>query len=114
MNDDTQLDDLFRRYREAIPEVEPSVNFMPMLWQRIDAKPNFWLVFPRLARAFTTASAALCLVLLALNLVSSSQATVAPTYTDALMADHSAEMTYYGEAIRASSNEPANSPVRSR
>ncbi len=48
-----------------------------------------------------TASAALCLLLLVLNFVSTSQSRLAPTYVDLLMADHTAEKTYYTEAIRS-------------
>ncbi|HEY7211897.1 MAG TPA: hypothetical protein VH477_16615 [Bryobacteraceae bacterium] len=105
------LDDLFERYRAACPEVEPGPNFMPSLWQKIEARQSFWSVFGRFGKRLTTASAALCLLLLALNLFFSPGAlNVIPTYADALMADHSAESTDYGEAIR--SNTPEAPPER--
>ena len=47
-----------------------------------------------------TACAALALIQLALNYVTATQTTPVPSYTDALMADHSAEKTYYAETIR--------------
>ena len=47
-----------------------------------------------------TASAAVCLLLLFLNFVAKPEDHLGPTYTDALMADHSAERTYYTEGIR--------------
>ena len=102
MDDERQLDEFFQEYRAACPEVEPSTNFMPVLWQKIEARSNFWSSFPRLARAVTTASAAICLLLLVLNLVSTPHYPhmLAPTYMDALMADHTAEETDYTEAIR--------------
>ncbi len=101
-NDDFQLDELFRQYRAACPDVEPSAGFMPNLWQKIEARHSFWFVFQRLARTATTACAAVCLVLLVLNFVSARDAyLMAPTYVDALMADHTAEKTYYTEAIRS-------------
>lgn len=99
--DDSQLDPLFAAYRDACPAVEPSAHFMPDLWQKIEARRSFWFVFQREARTFVTASAALCLLLLVLNFVSAGNThAFASTYADALMADHSAENTYYTEAIR--------------
>jgi hypothetical protein len=107
MTDDMRLDDLFQRYREACPDPEPGTDFMPALWTRIEARHSFWSVFGRLAKAVTAASAAVCLLLLLLNIVAAPDAhLVAPTYADALMADHSAERTYYAEAIRTA-DEPA-------
>jgi hypothetical protein len=100
-DDDSGLDRLFQSYRAACSEVEPGSNFMPGVWQKIEARRSFWLVFQRPARAIMTASAALCVLLVLLNVVSSAQHHVpAPTYVDALMAEHSAENTYYTEAIR--------------
>ncbi len=99
-SDDSQLNQLFESYRASCPDTEPSTDFMPRLWQNIESRRGFWFVFGRLARTAMTGCAALCLVLLALNLSSPAQAHRATaTYTDALMAEHSAEKTYYTEAI---------------
>ncbi len=74
---------------------------MPSLWQKIEARQSFWAVFQRFGKTITTASAAVCLLLLVLNLISSPAAyNPAATYADALMAEHTAEKTYYAEAIR--------------
>jgi len=100
--EDSGLDDLFQSYRASCPDVEPSANFMPVLWQKIEARHGFWFVFERLARTGMTAAALLCLLLLALNFVSTSRGGMVQTYTDALLADHTAEQTYYAEAIRGS------------
>jgi hypothetical protein len=96
MSDDSGLDEFFQRYRQSCPDVEPSVNFMPMVWQKIEARYSFPFLFGKLGRSMVTASAALCLLLLALNLAT-PQATV--NYTDALLAEGSAEQTYYTEAM---------------
>lgn len=115
MNDDSRLDELFRSYRGSCNDVEPSTGFMIGLWQKIEARHSFWFVFQRLARATMTACAALCLLLLVLNFVWAPQNHLgAATYTDALLADHSAEKTYYTEAIRGtpSSNRSAQENVR--
>ena len=99
--DESQLDELFRNYRAACPEVEPSVHFARGVWQKIETRHSFWFVFQRGAQTVMTASAALCVLLLMLNLFSSTQSRAGePTYVDALMAEHTAEKTYYTEAIR--------------
>jgi hypothetical protein len=108
MNDDSRLDNLFQTYRASCPEVEASANFMPNLWQKIEARYNFWFIFQRFARPAMTGCAALCLLLLALNLFSVPQHLLAPSYADALMADHTAEKTYYTEALR---NSPAGEEI---
>ena len=114
-NDDSRLDKLFESYRGACPEIEPGVNFMPQVWQKIETRHSFWFQFQRLARTVTTASAALCLLLLVLNFISSQQAhLLAPTYVDALMADHTAEKTYYTEAIRSTPSTEEPSPALHR
>ena len=99
-NDETGLDEVFQKYRAACPEVEPSVLFMPNVWKGIEARRNFWWVFQGFARTAMAGSAALALLLLVLNLVSSQQMPLSPSYTDALVADHSAEKTYYAETVR--------------
>ena len=35
---EARLDDLFHAYREACPDPEPSVNFMPAMWAKIEAR----------------------------------------------------------------------------
>jgi hypothetical protein len=103
-SDDSQLDEFFQTYRAACPDVEPGRNFMPNLWQRIETRQNFWFFFLRFARTASAACGGVCLLLLALNLYSSGQAISDSSYMDALMADHTAEKTYYTEAIRNSPN----------
>src|ERR1700761_2589652 len=81
----------------ACPDVDPGPNFMPLLWQKIEARHGFWFTFVRLGRGALTASAALCLLLLVLDF--SSPPPVMASYTDAILAETSAEQTYYPEAI---------------
>ena len=108
MDDEIRLDETFRRYRDACADIEPSANFMPGIWQKIEARQGFWPVFERFGAMVASASAALCLLLLALNLLwSPGLNTSPPSYTDALLADHSAEKTYYAEAIRSGGDAEA-------
>lgn len=101
-NDESRLDGLFQSYRSACPEIEAGALFMPTLWQKIEARHGFWPTFQNFARTATAGCAALAILLLALNFVSPQQATppLTPSYTDALVADHSAEKTYYAETVR--------------
>jgi hypothetical protein len=111
--DESRLDSLFEVYREACPEVAPGAHFMPELWQKIEARRSFWFVFQREARTVITGSAALCLVLLVLNFIGSAKTHVlASSYADALMADHTAELTYYTEAIHSTAASPEESVQR--
>jgi hypothetical protein len=94
------LDKLMRAYHDACPDVEPSANFMPNLWRKIEQHQTFWPTFERLARTGVLAGAIVSFVLLVLNLAGAHPAT-AQSYIEALMADHTAEKTYYTEAIRS-------------
>lgn len=62
-NSEERLDALFRAYREACPDPEPSPNFMPLLWQRIEARQTFSFSLRRMAGGFVTAAFALSLAL---------------------------------------------------
>lgn len=58
-----ELESLFAAYRTSVPEVEPSSDFMPGLWERIDSQRRVTYRFRNLASGFVTAAAALCLFL---------------------------------------------------
>jgi hypothetical protein len=60
---DDPLNALFRAYREACPAPEPSPEFMPKLWSRIEARQTFTFSFRRMANAFLTAAIAASLAL---------------------------------------------------
>jgi hypothetical protein len=98
-NDESELDRVFRDYRSACPDVEASALFMPTLWQKIEARRGFWWAFQGFARTATAGCAALALLLLVLNFVSPQPMLPSPSYTDALMADHSVEKTYFAESV---------------
>jgi hypothetical protein len=59
------------------------------------------MLFQQFARPLMAGSAALVLLFVILDFVSSQHTHLtAPSYVDALLADHSAEKTYYTEALR--------------
>ena len=61
--DEEKLDALFRAYRNACQGPEASANFMPDLWQRIEARQGFLFSFRRLANALVPAAVALSIAL---------------------------------------------------
>ncbi len=83
-----QLDALLRAFAQsAIPE--PSANFMPTLWQKIEARQTFTFSFRRMANAFAAAAVALTLALTVYMYVPRSSAQIpSQTYLDVLADSH--------------------------
>ena len=57
-----ELNGLFAEYRRNTPDPEPGANFMPELWQRIEARKRLVFRMKKLTQVFVAAAAALCLV----------------------------------------------------
>ena len=91
---DLRLDALFRTYRHACPDPEPSPNFMPELWARIEAREVSTNLFGRTAKALVTAALAASVVLGMLASYNTYQANAYfnQTFVDALTADHVASL----------------------
>jgi len=104
-SDEARLDALFQSYRSACPDIEASANFMPLLWQRIEARQSVSLVFTRLARNLTTVALALSIVLGLVVSFSGSRATQLPSesYAEVLADEHyrNPSLEYY-EPVRIS------------
>ena len=85
------LDRLWEAYRQATPEPEASVNFMPLMWARIEAaRPISWTMpLLRLASRFVPVAAALTLAMSAYLWMPrpNAGASSAPAYVDVLAAD---------------------------
>ena len=58
-----RLNEWFREYRAACPDIEAGANFMPALWARIEARRNPMREWVTLSRRALVAAMALCLVL---------------------------------------------------
>jgi hypothetical protein len=58
-----RLDSLFHAYRAACPDRDASANFMPELWQRVEARQAYTFSFRRMANGFVTAALALTVFL---------------------------------------------------
>jgi hypothetical protein len=83
-NEEERLDALFRAYRQACPTPEPSANFMPEIWQRIEARQTVTFSFRRMANALATAALALSIALSVYMALPSSNPTAYQSYVEAL------------------------------
>jgi hypothetical protein len=88
-----QLDGLFLAYRDACSDPEPSMNFMPAMWAKIEAREASSTVFNRFARTLVTAALGASVLM---GLLSASSAPPAPvsegSYIQALAADHASDL----------------------
>jgi hypothetical protein len=90
---DKKLDALFAEYRMACPDPEPSAEFMPGMWKRIEARRNAAVsVFRHWAQVCVMATVALT-ILIGAVLIPKFQESSAPasSYLEALSAEHSAD-----------------------
>jgi hypothetical protein len=82
-SDEERLDALFLAYRDC-PTPEPSANFMPALWAKIESRQRVAFSFRRVAGAFVTAALALSVALgVYLAVPHSNQAYYSQTYLEA-------------------------------
>jgi hypothetical protein len=108
-SNDERLDLLLRAYRDAFPELDASPNFMPILWQRIEARRKFNVFFRRIAGGLVTAAVALTLVMAVYVSPgvdrSHRGAFYSETYVEALADSHAAENPALYETVRADSSD---------
>lgn len=105
-SDETQLDALFAAYRDACPDPDPSANFMPHLWQKIEAREQTSTVFGRMARNLMTAALALSVLLGLAASLSHSRTSALPSesYVEVLAEEQARENLDYFEPVHI---EPA-------
>jgi|HubBroStandDraft_5_1064220.scaffolds.fasta_scaffold496541_2 hypothetical protein len=96
LNND-QLNELFAHYKAAVPDPDPSANFMPQLWRNIEARQTLMLRVRKLTQVFVGAAAAVCLLFAMVQVVPSGSRPevhanyVHASYVDALAAAHPAD-----------------------
>jgi hypothetical protein len=90
---DDKLDALFAEYRMACPDPEPSADFMPAMWKRIEARRVATVsVFRHWAQACVMATVALTLLIGAVLIPRFQEnASSGASYLEALSAEHSAD-----------------------
>jgi hypothetical protein len=103
-SDEARLDSLFETYRAACPDQEPGADFMPQLWQKIEARERVSTVFGRLARNLTTAALALSVLLGLAVTIAGSRTGQLPTenYVEVLAEDRYNPNLDYFEPVRIS------------
>ncbi len=87
-----ELDRLLARYRDAIPELEPSAEFLSQVWRRIeDSRPTSWTAIvhwaPRVAAAGALAAVLLAASAWIPDQQRRQQAVLESSYVEALTAD---------------------------
>lgn len=82
-NSESKFDSLLKQYREACPEPEGSMGFVPGLWHRIETHKTFLRHARGWTSAYVTVAALLCLLLAVLISVQAGRATQ-KTYIDIL------------------------------
>jgi len=102
-----ELDGIFQQYRASLPDPEASVNFMPMLWRKIEARQMFVARVKKLTQVFVAAAAAICLLLgiLLQSPVSTNTPAVRGNYVDVL-ADANPAENLAALGIRVDYTEP--------
>lgn len=95
-----KLDRLFAAYRDACPDPEPSADFMPGLWRRIESRRSQSLgVLKRLAQVFVTATAVLTLIMAAVVIPAMQSSPVySATYLDVL-AEQNTDVSAYASVL---------------
>jgi len=89
---DAKLDALWSEYRSAVPDPDASVNFMPNLWQKIEARRiESTSVFRRMAQACVMGAVALTLVIVVLIPRIQREPVYTATYVDVLDAAHTVD-----------------------
>jgi len=88
----SRLDELFRAYQDACPDPEASVNFMPVMWARIEAREVSTNWFGRVAKALVTAALAASVILGLMSSANRSTAFLNATFVEALQADQVAAL----------------------
>jgi len=106
---DDQLDALFRAYRHATAAPNPSTSFMPVLWQKIEARQNSTFSFRRMANALVTAALATSIALgayMALPRAKTSNPAAYSTYVEALAQANTIETPDIVAPVRLDLSEP--------
>src|SRR5690348_17082238 len=85
---ETYLNDMFRAYRDACPDPDPSPNFMPAIWARIEAREGSRSWFGHVAKALVTAALAASVILgMMISGLNQPTSFFDATFVDALRAD---------------------------
>ena len=80
-----ELDNLFASYKAIVPDPEPSANFMPELWRKIEARQTLVVRIKKLTQVFVAAAAAICVAMALLAVPGAvDNPTISGNYVDEL------------------------------
>lgn len=96
------LDRLLRRYREATEYGDAGPNFMPLLWQKIEARRRNSVMVERFARLFATATVAVTVLVAAAFLSFGNSRSERDSWVETLANQHLAQNVSYYEPVRLS------------
>lgn len=104
------LNDLWVRYDEACAPPEPSADFMPGVWRKIEARRGFPFQFRSYARRMAATAAAFSLLLIVLHFApfAGSRDVYTMTYMDTLEADSA------NDVMAFAANLPDDGPEEKR
>jgi len=90
---DSELDELFRAYRQSLADVDPSAGFMPGVWEKIEARRSFAFRVTHLARAFLGGTAVLFTLMAGFFVLVENRAAPDPheSYLDSLASAHATD-----------------------
>jgi negative regulator of sigma E activity len=98
-----ELDRLFARYRQEVDyRGEASPDFMPRLWERIEARRSGRLAIERFARLFATAAVALAVLCGVFVSFAPQRSTSDETWVETIANHQLAQHVSYYEPVRLS------------
>ncbi len=106
---ETGLDELFEAYRDACPDPEPSPDFMPRLWARIEGRRQMQDAFAwrRWAEAFLSLAVVTCLLIVVLQVLPpATSAYERSTYIEQLSEDDGPEHMLLQDVATADTHPP--------
>jgi len=100
-DENASLDALLQAYRDACPAPDPSANFMPEVWRRIEERQRSIFYMARWARGFATAAAVLSLAMAAWLYIPHGRTSVfyVESFVEAISAGHSSDSPDLAEPI---------------
>ncbi|MEP7365484.1 MAG: hypothetical protein ABI972_19700 [Acidobacteriota bacterium] len=95
--------DLLERYADACTPAEPSADFMPGVWRKIEARRGFLFQLQSYSRRLAATAAAFSALLIVLHFAPTtpSKDVYTMTYMDTLEADSAPEVMAYAAPVPA-------------
>ena len=106
MSHDTELSDLLQQYRRACEAPDASPNFMPVLWEKIEARQSERTFFGRSSKVLVTCALAASLIMgiyVAFPGNHAAHPFYTASYVEVLAVDEALQSAEYSEPVHAES-----------